>query len=69
MPSSYRLPGEGSCACNECPYMKLNTLEKIRTSLETLQPQIHLDEDLMTQATLPLQRMMDITDGKEIQWS
>ena len=62
-------PNEGSCACNECPYMKLNTLEKIKKSLETMEPQIHLKEDIARKAMLPLQRMMDITDGKPMQWS
>ena len=61
-------PSEGSCACNECPYMKLNTLEKIKKSLETMTPQIQLDESLTTRAMLPLQRMMDITHGKSVQW-
>lgn len=61
-------PSEGSCACNECPYMKLNTLEKIRNSLEALNPQIHLRKDLRDQAVASLQRMMDITDGKEVLW-
>ncbi len=61
-------PAEGSCACNECPYMKLNTLEKIKHSLETLTPQIHLDKDLRDRAAISLQRMMDITDGKAISW-
>ena len=61
-------PVEGSCACNECPYMKLNTLEKIKASLETLHPQIHLRENLSHQAMIPLQRMMDITQGKKVQW-
>lgn len=62
-------PSEGSCACNECPYMKLNTLEKIKHSLETLSPQIHLREDLRFQASTSLQRMMDITVGKKVLWS
>ena len=62
-------PIEGSCACNECPYMKLNTLEKIKTSLETLNPQIDLKEDLRARASTSLQRMMDITNGKDVQWN
>lgn len=62
-------PSEGSCACNECPYMKLNTLEKIKHSLETLQPQVQLDEELRLQAASSLQRMMDITEGRKVLWT
>ncbi len=59
-------PAEGSCACNQCPYMKLNTLEKIKQSLETLTPEIKVDPQIMERARLPLQRMMDITQGKSV---
>ena len=34
------------CACNECPYMRLNTIDKMIHALETLSPEIILDEDL-----------------------
>lgn len=61
-------PSEGSCACNQCPYMKLSTLEKIKISLETLSPQIKIDAQVMERARLPLQRMMDITNGKSVMW-
>lgn len=62
-------PSEGSCACNECPYMKLNTLQKIKSSLETLDPQVHIPEELRVQAMAPLQKMMDITDNKSVVWN
>jgi quinolinate synthase len=53
------LPGmDETCACNECPHMKRNTLEKIRDCLRDLSPQIHMDEDLRTSALKPLERMM-----------
>ncbi len=62
-------PAEGSCACNECPYMKMNSLEKIRNSLRDLSPQVSLPEDLIKQAQIPLRRMMEITAGKkDIPW-
>ena len=61
-------PAEGSCACNQCPYMKLNTLEKIKMALETLEPQIHLKPELIEKAKTPLHRMMDITEGKSVDW-
>lgn len=47
------------CACNDCRYMKLNTLEKLRDCLLNLQPRIELPADIMTQARLPLQRMLE----------
>ncbi len=61
-------PAEGSCACNECPYMKLNSLEKIKQALETLSPAVEIDAALMERARLPLDRMMDITAGKPVNW-
>jgi quinolinate synthase len=55
------LPGmDESCACNECPYMRLNTLEKIRDTLRDMGPELHMNEDLRVAALLPLQRMMDL---------
>ena len=53
------LPGmDETCACNECPYMRLNTLEKIRNALRDMQPQIQMPEDLRLAALAPLERMM-----------
>lgn len=53
------LPGQGeSCACNECPFMRLNTLEKIYLALKDMQPQIHVDEATRQAALVPLERMM-----------
>lgn len=57
------------CACNQCPYMKLNTLEKIRNSLATFSPELKLDSDLIEKARIPLQRMVDITQGKPVSWN
>lgn len=53
------VPNE-NCNCSECPYMKMNTLEKLRDSLETLSPQIELSEEIMRRARLPLERMLAI---------
>jgi len=61
-------PAEGTCACNECPYMKLNNLEKIEKAISSRMPEITLDEELRQKALIPLQRMMDITDGKPVTW-
>jgi len=53
------LPGQDeSCACNECPFMRLNTLEKIYLALRDLQPRLEMDEDTRLKALVPLERMM-----------
>lgn len=59
---------DGSCGCNNCPYMKENTLEKVRQALETLQPEIKLTEALRLKAKVSLQRMMDIAGNKPADW-
>lgn len=59
---------EGSCACNQCPYMKLNTLEKIRNALETLGPAVQIPAALTKRARLPLDRMMAITEDRTVTW-
>ena len=62
-------PAEGSCACNQCPYMKLNTLEKIKTALETLSPEVNVDTQIIEKARIPLRRMMDISNGDVVSFS
>jgi len=54
------LPTNTGCACNECPHMRLNTMEKIVESLEQMQYEITLDESLRVKALKPLNRMLDI---------
>ena len=54
-------PSEGTCACNNCPHMKLNTLEKIYLCLEYEVPELTMDPVLMEKAKLPIQRMLDIS--------
>ena len=49
------------CACNECPYMRLNTIEKMIKALETLSPEIILDETVMKKATPPLIKMLELS--------
>jgi quinolinate synthase len=61
-------PVQGSCACNECPYMKLNTLEKVARTLETLSPEVTLAPELIDAARASLQRMMAITRGEPVTW-
>ena len=55
------LPGNDGCACNECPHMRLNTLEKIVEALEKMKPEIILPEDLRIQALIPLEKMLALS--------
>lgn len=61
-------PAKGNCACNECPYMKMNTLSKIRDALKSLQPQVEVPAHLIEKARRPLDRMMKLTRGEKIDW-
>ncbi len=57
----FPLPGlDDSCNCNECPYMRLNTMEKLYRCLRDLEPELKMDEDLRVAALKPLERMMDL---------
>jgi quinolinate synthase len=47
-----------NCNCSECPYMKLNTLEKLRDCLLTLAPRVELSETIARRARAPLERML-----------
>jgi quinolinate synthase len=49
-----------NCNCSECPYMKLNTLEKLRDCLRNLEPRVELSDDLMRRALVPLERMLAV---------
>jgi quinolinate synthase len=49
-----------NCNCSECPYMKLNTVEKLRDSLLYLEPRVELPADLMERALTPLERMLAV---------
>jgi quinolinate synthase len=57
----HEVPGTDGCSCNACPYMRLNTLEKLHRCLETMAPAIELDEDLRQRALLPIQRMLELS--------
>lgn len=54
-------PPNNNCACNECPYMKRNTLEKIYTALKYEEPEILLPEELIKKALVPMQRMLELS--------
>ena len=49
-----------NCNCSECPYMKLNTLEKLRDCLANLEPRVELSDDIIRRALPPIERMLAI---------
>jgi quinolinate synthase len=54
-------PGaDGNCNCNMCPFMALNTMEKLYVALRDLQPRIEMDEDLRLRAKKSLDAMLDM---------
>ncbi|HVZ35061.1 MAG TPA: quinolinate synthase NadA, partial [Polyangiaceae bacterium] len=54
-------PPDSNCHCNECPFMRLNTLEKVCQALERLEPRIEMTEQLREAARLPLERMLALS--------
>lgn len=54
-------PPSNACACNDCPHMKLNTLEKVYLALKYEQPEINLPNHLMEAALHPMNRMLEIS--------
>ncbi len=54
-------PPNNSCACNDCPYMKLNTLEKIYIALKYEQPELLMDEKLIKNAKKPILKMLELS--------
>ena len=54
-------PPDNSCACNDCPHMKLNTLEKLYLCIKYEQPEIVMDEHLRIAALKPIERMLEIS--------
>lgn len=58
----HTVPGaDESCACNECPYMKLNTVEKLYLCMRDRTPEILIDETLRVKALAPIERMLEIS--------
>ncbi|MDF0556669.1 quinolinate synthase NadA [Kamptonema sp. UHCC 0994] len=54
-------PPTNNCACNECPHMRLNTLEKLYLAMQNRTPEITLSEDIRVAALLPIQRMLEMS--------
>jgi quinolinate synthase len=48
-----------TCACNDCRFMKMNTIEKVRDALKFMKPEIQVPEDIRVAALAPIQRMLD----------
>ena len=58
----YQAPGmDESCACNQCPYMRLNTLEKLYLCLRDEGPVVTVPEELAKQALLPIEKMLELS--------
>ncbi|MEC4817720.1 MAG: quinolinate synthase NadA [Scytonema sp. PMC 1069.18] len=54
-------PPLNNCACNECPFMRLNTLEKLYLAMKNRTPEINLPEDIRLAALRPIQRMLEMS--------
>ncbi len=54
-------PPDNICACNDCPHMKLNTLEKLYLCIKYEEPEILMDEQIRARALKPIQRMLEIS--------
>jgi len=62
LPQKTFIPGPTDhCACADCRYMKMNTIEKLRDCLRDLSPQIIIPEDLRSRAELPIRRMLELS--------
>jgi quinolinate synthase len=54
-------PATNNCACNECPYMRLNTLEKLYLAMKNRTPEITMSEEIRVAALRPIQRMLEMS--------
>jgi len=55
------VPTDETCSCNDCPYMKLNTMEKLYKCMLEEKPEIILDQDTIEKARIPIHKMLDIS--------
>jgi quinolinate synthase len=55
------VPADETCACNDCPFMKMNTMEKLLRCLEKETPEIKLDNDIIRRAKDPILKMLQIS--------
>lgn len=56
-------PEDSTCGCNDCSYMKLNTLEKLRNCLRDGYPEVTVDADIASRAVKPIERMLEMSKG------
>lgn len=54
-------PPESACNCNECPYMKMNTMEKLYLCMRDKKPELILDETIRKKALVPIMRMLEMS--------
>ena len=54
---------ESGCNCNQCPHMRLNTVEKLYLCLKYEQPEVRMDEDIRLRALRPIERMMEMSSA------
>mgnify|MGYP006279252275 FL=1 len=60
------VPSDETCACNDCPYMKMNTMEKLYLCIKHGRPEINLPEKVIEEARKPIVRMLDISKKLKI---
>jgi len=60
------VPTDESCSCNDCPYMKLNTMQKLYLCLKNERPEIVLTEETIEQARKPIEKMLEISRKKKL---
>ncbi len=58
----YVVPSDETCSCNDCPYMKLNTLEKLYLSMKNERPEIVLDPITIEKARIPIEKMLRLSE-------
>jgi quinolinate synthase len=60
------VPSDETCACNDCPYMKMNTMEKLARCMEEESPEILLDPEVIEKAKLPIVRMLELSKRSKL---
>ena len=56
------VPGIDGCSCNECPYMRMNTLEKVYKCLRDMSPELTMDEEIRSKAYIPMKKMLEMSN-------
>jgi quinolinate synthase len=63
MPNKHFIPAppEANCGCNECPYMRLNTLEKLYLAMKNKTPEVTIPLEIQADALAPIKRMLEMS--------